>query len=465
MIQPLLCVASLCLPALAQKKEAPAPAKPGPAVSKEFPDLGLTVTLPASFTEVKELPVGNSGQLRQRWSAKLGSADLDIQVYALALGAEFQFEEPEDVMDLVLDNLRDPKHGDPNYSFEDQHLVAGKFGVCPYASLARGAVRGSDGTQELATRFMLGGMLEKFGYTVELVASPKPGPEGEKEIVHFLETGIAYKGAVRDSKWSDAEVKARWAKDAPDKLAAKPADLKIIRTAHYVVMTDSSGGKSFAEQMEKNYEAIKKVYPFDDVAGRLLMPVFLFKTPDEYYEYYAKQFESTEEEARKSKGVASGDWYATWYESPGDLVHIHEGTHQIFHDRLRLPGGGSWFQEGVAEFMSSTRNDRNVAASSVRKGKHTALVDFIKIKSLLWSAAEDKKGGDEAASHYDLAALLIEFLHESKFGKDKFQDFVHTVGLVPRNSPAAIERAVQAVYGTDLAGLDKQWVEYCKARK
>jgi hypothetical protein len=195
------------------------------------------------------------------------------------------------------------------------------------------------------------------------------------------------------------------------------------------------------------------------------MPVFLFKTPDEYYEYYAKQFESTEEEARKSKGVASGDWYATWYESPGDLVHIHEGTHQIFHDRLRLPGGGSWFQEGVAEFMSSTRNDRNVAASSVRKGKHTALVDFIKIKSLLWSAAEDKKGGDEAASHYDLAALLIEFLHESKFGKDKFQDFVHTVGLVPRNSPAAIERAVQAVYGTDLAGLDKQWVEYCKARK
>jgi hypothetical protein len=115
--------------------------------------------------------------------------------------------------------------------------------------------------------------------------------------------------------------------------------------------------------------------------------------------------------------------------------------------------------------MSSTKNDRNVAASSVRKGKHTALVDFIKIKSLLWSAEEDKKGGDEAASHYDLAALLIEFLHESKFGKDKFQDFVHTVGLVPRNSPAAIERAVNAVYGTDLAGLDKEWVEYCKARK
>jgi len=465
MIQPLLLVASLGLPALAQKKEAPAPAKPAAGVSKAFPDLGLTVTLPASFTEVSEVQAAGGVQLRQRWTAKLGSAALQIDVYAIALNAEFDFKEPEDVMDMLLYNLRDAKGADSSFSFEDQRLVPGNFGSCPYASLARGALHDGGSTQEIGTRFFLGGMLEKFGYTLEVLAAPPPALEGMKEIVHFLESGVAYKGAVRDSKWSDAEVKARWAKDAPDKLASKPADLKIIRTSHYVVMTDSSGGKSFSEQMEKNYEAIKKVYPFDDVAGRLLMPVFLFKTADEYYEFYAKQFNSTEEEARKSKGVAYGDWYATWYESPGDLVHIHEGTHQIFHNRLRLPGGGSWFQEGVAEYMSSTKNYRNVAANTVKKGKHTALVDFIKIKSLLWSAAEDKKGGDEAASHYDLAALLIEFLHDSKFGKDKFQEFVQAVGLAAPNSPAAIERAVKSVYLTDLAGLDKQWVEYCKTRK
>jgi hypothetical protein len=115
--------------------------------------------------------------------------------------------------------------------------------------------------------------------------------------------------------------------------------------------------------------------------------------------------------------------------------------------------------------MCTSKNDFNVAASTVKKNRQTPLVDFIKIRSLLFSPKEDKKGGDEASSHYDLAGLLIEFLHESKFGKDKFQEFVHTVGLAAPNSPAAIERAVNAVYGTDLAGLEKQWVEYCKTRK
>lgn len=463
MMHTLILLAALALPAPIQKKEAAPPAAPQ-GVAKTFPDLGLTVTLPASFTDVKEVATGGSLQLRQRWDAKLGSVSLQIDVWAIALDAQFDFQEPEDVMDMLLYNLRDAKGGDPSFSFEDQRLKKGSFGVCPYASLARGAIHERDGTQEIGTRFLLGGMLEKFGYSVEIVATPQPGLEGMKEIVHFLEGGISYKGPVRDWKWSEAEVKERWAKDAPPKLAAKPDKLEVIRTAHYVVMTDSSGGDSFAKQMEKNYEQIRAMYGFGEVEGRKLMPVFLFRTPDEYYEFFAKQFNASVDEARKSKGVAYGDWYATWYESPGDLVHIHEGTHQIFKNRMRLPGGGSWFQEGVAEFMSTTKNDRNVAARTVAKGRHTALVDFIKIPSLLFSAKEDKKGGDEAASQYELAALLIEFLHDSKFGKAKFQDFVRAIGLAAPNSPAAIERAVKAVYLTDLAGLEKQWIEYCKSR-
>lgn len=453
MIQALIALIPLC---------QPAPQQPA---TKTFPDLGLTITLPASFTEAKEVPVSGTVQLRQRWSAKLGSVDLDIQLWALPLGSEFDFQEPEEVMDMLLYNLRDAKGGDPSFSFEDQRLVSGNFGVCPYVSLARGAVRDRDGTQEIGTRFMLGGMLEKFGYTVELLATPQPGLEGMKTIVRFLETGISYKGPVRDPKWSDAEVKERWAKDAPEKLKDKLE--QFVRTKHYIIFTDS-GSKTtcakFGEQMDENYEAIKQVFPFEEVAGRKLLPLFLFLNPEGYYSFFAKQFNTTEEEARKSKGVASGDWYATFFDAKTDPVHIHEGTHQIFKNRLRLPGGGSWFQEGVAQFMSSTKNDRNVAASAVKKGKHTPLVDFIKIRSLLFSPKEDKKGGDEAASHYDLAALLIEFLHESKFGKARFQDFVHAVGLAAPNSRNAIEYAVKSVYGTDLAGLEKQWVEYCKAR-
>ncbi|MBK7644506.1 MAG: hypothetical protein IPJ19_15920 [Planctomycetes bacterium] len=451
MIHALLALVPLCL----------APQQP---TAKNFPDLGLTITLPAEFTDVKDVGVGGSNQLRQRWTAKLGSVDLDIELWVLDK-EEFQFEEPEDVMDTLLFNLRDPKNGDPDFSFEDRRMLAGNFGVCPYVSLARGAVREKDGTKEVGTRFMLGGMLEKYGYTVEIIATPQPGLDGMKQIVHFLESGIGFKGAVRDFKWTDAEAKARWEHDAPDDLKKKLA--QIVRTAHYIIFTDSGSKNTcekFGEQMEKNYAEIKKVYPFDDVAGRRLMPLFLFVNDAGYFSFFAKQFNASEEEARKSKGVASGDWYATYFEAKNDPVHIHEGTHQIFRNRLRLPGGGSWFQEGVANYMSSAKNDRNVAANSVKKGKNTPLVDFVKIRSLLFSPKDDKKGGDEAASHYDLAALLIEFLHESKFGKAKFQDFIHAVGLATPNSPAAIERAVKSVYLTDLAGLEKQWVEYCKQR-
>ncbi len=463
MIHTLLALVPLCLPSFAQKKEAPAPAKPQ-GVSKEFRDLGLTITLPAGLTELHELQVQGSDQLRQHWAAKLGSVELDIQLWAMP-AERFGFEEPEDVIDVLLYNLREVRDGDSSFSFSEQGVVQGSLGIPGYASTARGDLRDPEGTKVLGTRFYMGGIVTGFGYSLEVIATPPPADDDVKIIQEFFEKGVTYKGVKRDPKWTDAEAKARWESDVPTKLAKELA--QVVRTEHYIILTNSGGrgaGEKFGEQMEKNYQAILKTFPFKDAPGRRLMPIFLFTNSDDYYEFFAKQFKTDVEEARKSKGVAYGDWYATYFEAKNDPVHIHEGTHQIFRNRMRLPGGGSWFQEGVAEYMATSKNDRNVAANTVKKGKHTALVDFVKIKSLLFSAKEDKKGGDEAAGHYELAALLIEFLHESKFGKDKFQDFVHTVGLAARNSPAAIERAVKSVYGTDLAGLDKQWVEYCKQR-
>jgi len=87
------------------------------------------------------------------------------------------------------------------------------------------------------------------------------------------------------------------------------------------------------------------------------------------------------------------------------------------------------------------------------------------VVSRVTQAATDELLASDVDRALSERSLLIEFLHESKFGKDKFQDFVHAVGLAAPNSPAAIDRALAAVYGTDLAGLDKQWVEYCKTRK
>lgn len=445
------------LPALAVLAQAP----PGQdSRSKSFPDLGLTITLPAAFTEVSD--DGPSGaQIKNQWMAKLAGTELEIALYVLPI-QQFGFDEPEDVTALLLENLRDPKRGYGGFFFENLELVAGPFGFVPYASIGRGPLRDKAGTKVTGTMTILGGMLEKHGYCVQVAAEPALSDTEVKTVREFLAKGVVFKGAMRIAKWTDEEIRTRWKEDAPESVQK---DLEVIRTDHYVILTNSSGGKKFAEKMEECYATIKKIYPFQDVAGQKLMPVFLFKMEDEYHDFLIKNLEMTREEADRTAGIASGDFYATTYEAPNDPTHIHEATHQIFANRLRLGGGGSWFQEGVAEYVETKPNDRNVAARHVKKREHVPLAKLVEMRSLIFSSkAEDVKGGDEAAELYKQAALLIEFLRESKWGKDKFQDFIHAVGLVPRNNVVAIERAVQKVYGTDLAGLEAKWVEYCQKR-
>jgi len=222
--------------------------------------------------------------------------------------------------------------------------------------------------------------------------------------------------------------------------------------------------KKFGEKMEDCYAAIKKMYPFEEVPSQTLMPVFLFRDKPEYSEYYAKIAGISIEAADKSKGHAWRDYYATYFESTTDPVHIHEATHQIFANRLVLNGGGSWFQEGVAEYICQGKNDRNVEAARVKKGKHVPLVDMITTKSLLYSAKEDVSGENQASNSYTEAALFVEFLHESKFGAPKFQEYLHAVGMTPANDVKAIERAIKSVYGVDLKELEAKWVDYCKHR-
>jgi hypothetical protein len=179
----------------------------------------------------------------------------------------------------------------------------------------------------------------------------------------------------------------------------------------------------------------------------------------------AKATGTTLESARKSKGHAYKDYYATWYEAPNDPVHVHELTHQIFGNRLYLSGGGSWFQEGVAEYVESSRNDLNPAASQVGRERHVPLRELMEAPSLLFSSSgESKTGTNDAGDQYKQAALLIEFLREGKAVKARFPEFLRTVGKVRRSDVAAIEAAIHAIYETDIAGLEKLWVEYCKKR-
>ncbi|MBI5364568.1 MAG: hypothetical protein HZA53_15430 [Planctomycetes bacterium] len=423
-------------------------------------DLGVTLRVPAAFAELAPIEASElDGQVKAGWKAKLGASNVEVLFFALP-EPEFEFEEPEDVSDFLLDDFRE--QNDASFAFARMELVNGPYGFAPYASIAHGPVRGPDGKTVKGSYSTLAGLLEKHGYSLELHAEPALDAASEKLALDFLRKGLAYKGPTRNAQWTDAEVKARWVADAPPELAKKLE--KAVRTKHYVFLSNTDAAKQMGDEMEKSYAILQKAFPFPEVTGRRLMPVFLFQKEEEYYAFYAKAFKTSIEEANQSKGVASDDFYATYYDAPQDPVHIHEMTHQIFSNRLRLGGGGSWFQEGVAEYICTKPPERLDAANTVKKGRHTKLLDFVAIKSLLGSAQEDKKGEDVAASHYSLAALLIEFLREDKWSKGKFLDWVHAIGLCPDNNVVAIERATQATLGVDLAELEKRWVEYCKKR-
>jgi hypothetical protein len=183
------------------------------------------------------------------------------------------------------------------------------------------------------------------------------------------------------------------------------------------------------------------------------MPVFLFRSKEQYDDFCATMKAGV---GGASKGHAWKDYYATWYESPNDPVHIHEATHQIFRNRLGLSGGGSWFQEGLAEYMCTRRDDRNVLAQNVAKGKATHLKEFVQIPQLI--------AGASAEQNYLEAALLIEFLRESKETKEKFAAFVEKVGQAQRGSLSQIETALHDSLGVSLDQLDQDFTKYCVKR-
>jgi hypothetical protein len=438
------------------------PQDPAPRIEK-LDALALTLTIPPQITriEVDSASKEDEDDLGD-WIGHLGEKTVWFGITRTEDGPD---AEPSDITWRMHDFVRSEDYdGDP-FEFAEHKLVPGNFGSVPYASLLHGTVREKGTTKEVGYSIFLAGLAESRGYLVDVIVEPAPSPEEKKLLLDFATKGIAYAGAKRDPKWSDDAAKQRWKESVPGADEKKSLKLdKIIRTEHYLVLTNSSGGDAFAKQMEANYATIQKVYPFAEIPGRKLMPVFLFQTPDEYYAFYAKTFETTVEEASESKGVAWRDFYATWYEAPKDPVHIHEATHQIFGNRLELQGAGSWFQEGVAEYIETKPNDRNEIARRVKDGKHTSLRELMRLESLLGSSEDDVSGDSAAALHYKEAALLIEFLRDSKFGKDKFLEWLHATGNVEDNDLVRIELALRKVYGVTIDELDKKLQEYCKKR-
>src|SRR5262249_39045651 len=83
-----------------------------------------------------------------------------------------------------------------------------------------------------------------------------------------------------DPKWSPEMVDARTKQAFTD---AK--EVKALRSAHYIVFTNASAGEKYLEAMEDVYTRFRKTFPFEEPKAAPLLPIFLFKTTEDYFEF------------------------------------------------------------------------------------------------------------------------------------------------------------------------------------
>ncbi len=299
------------------------------------------------------------------------------------------------------------------------------------------------------------GLLEeetRSGYSFAEVGEKRAKSHRRKDVARVVLTFELPAFVSNDPQWSQEMVDGRTVG-----YFEKIEDLEVLRSDHYIVFTDSSAGKKYLETMEDIYDRFKKVFPFEERQGAPLMPVFLFKTNDGYYNYYQLIARVTRASAAQSAGHAWRDYYATYYQSPKDPVNYHEGAHQLVANRMNMRGGGSWFQEGMAVYFEGTvfpgEDPAKGIKGIIKSGGYTPLPEFVKLPSLLYSS-DTTQSSSLAHNRYQQAGAFIKFLKEGPHD-DKWPAFLQA--LRDGKPPHAV---FEEVYGMTIQAMDAAFVEY-----
>ena len=218
--------------------------------------------------------------------------------------------------------------------------------------------------------------------------------------------------------------------------------------------------RRFAKSLEDLYSYIRKRFPFEEIESKLT--AYVFRHEEEYFDFCVKIQGWSRREAEGTAGHASGDYYATYYQSPRSELVIHEATHQIVSAGLRVGGLGSWFQEGMAVYFEKVYLGNSKPSSGMRaafrNGRFYELEDFVKISSLL---ADPKGHGDR---NYEHAGALIDFMINSKLPevKGKFPAFLEASRKAGYGRKTAAT-LIREVYGLSIKELGEVWKKHHRA--
>jgi hypothetical protein len=289
-----------------------------------------------------------------------------------------------------------------------------------------------------------------------LEAAALHGGRGEFE----LELSRGEPDVRRRLEWREKEIQRRVRAVFVEEAWKK---VEVVESKHYVVLTDSGAGKKFGKILDEDiYKGFFEYYGLDMPKEHRPMFVYLFNTREAYIGFLVRHLRYSKDAAEKTGGIFIGEAYATSYTSPRDPVHFHECAHQIMGTLLDLNGGGSWFQEGVAECYEDQIKRFNREAETrmlITTKQALPLPELFAARSMLYSAGENVKGGGGAGGMYGQAASVILYLKEGPHRK-RFHDLLFALGRSTRSDLEATGRVLQETCGISIDELDREWYEH-----
>lgn len=266
--------------------------------------------------------------------------------------------------------------------------------------------------------------------------------------------------------WSEERVAA-----TIEEYFTEEQEVRVERSDHYILFTTSAANtkKFVARDMETIYESFRETFPFEEPEGLPLMPVYLLRDHDEYARWSMKPTGWDYETAARSAGHAGSGYYATYYtgKATTDSTVWHEAGHQLVHERLRIHGGGSWFQEGMAVYFEDTWTKSQRLKSGMNSPAYTPFRELFEVPSLLHSAGDSSKGSI-AGQRYRQAGTIIYFLAEGPW-KERFGAFLEKVKNYRKGGQGRTKVArsmwdeiFMAVYQKDVDGVEAEWKSFFK---
>ena len=436
----------------------------GDASVVPFEELALSFRLPAiESIEKKDLGEKCAGE----WLGKHKGSDIHLRFYVLPNSNE-RFVEPDEIVDTwrgILtgpDDERAPEDQGTQFTVGAIRAIPAPAGTSPIlAELSLTAVREGADTQGLV--LLTAGILPENAWLVRLDAWPAPSAEDTAALVASVEKCVAYEGKVREAKWTDEEALAYWKRIAPPGTEKKWE--KPTRTEHFIVLTNSTSPGPYVRKLEAKYATIKKILPYEEVKGRRLLPILLFRTDDDFQAFYRHVYEMETKEEVEEGSLVLDRYLATSCDNDDDHEDLLDLMRLCLWNRQLAPGGGPWFQNGIRQYAATRPKERTEALRAIKNGKFTPLATLLDAGGWVEQARErDERGTTKEAGYWGQSALWMEFLHDGPLPKDSFRKFVATVGAIPGEEPKRIGRAIETIYGMDLAALQKKWVEYFSKR-